>query len=312
MILVTGASGFLGGRLAQVLRERGNAIRVLARATSNLSHLPAVDISTDPREAVRGVSTIFHCAAKSADWGPRAEFQAANVELVRYLAEAAIAEGIERFVQVSSTDVYGYPKTPCDEAHPLVRRGLPYNETKIDGEQIVWSAIDRGLAVTVIRPSTIYGPRSESTVGEFASLLARGEMAFVSGGQVPAGLVYVDDVVEAMIAASSEPATIGRAYNIRHPEAITWREYVETMADYLGVKRPTTSIPTSIAFSVALVSEIFAGKKRPRLTRHAVYLLARDQSYEIERARAEFGFAPRTSFAEGMARTMDWWKRRAI
>lgn len=310
MILVTGASGFLGGRLARVLRDRGEKIRVLARPTSDLSHLPGVEVVLDPRQAMIGVSTVFHCAAKSADWGTRGEFRTANVDLVQTLVDAARAENVERFVHVSTTDVYGYPHAPCAEDHPLVRRGFPYNETKIESEEIVWRAHAEGLAVTVVRPATIYGPRSESTVADFADLVQKGEMVHIGGGEIPAGLVYVDDVVDAMIVAASAPIAVGRAYNLCHPSRVTWRQYVGAMAERIGVAAPKVNLPTWLALVLARVSELFAGKKRPLLTRHAVELLGRSQAFPIGRAEADLGFRPRVEFGEGMRLTMDWWDGR--
>src|SRR5437879_1367484 len=128
-VLVTGASGFLGGRLAQVLVARGETVRILARATSDLHHLAGLPIeivrgdlsaTTSIAAAVRGVTHVYHCAACSTDWAPDAVFNAANVAGVQNLLDAAQrVSGLQRFLHVSTTDVYGYPAVPCDESHPL-------------------------------------------------------------------------------------------------------------------------------------------------------------------------------------------------
>ena len=172
-VLVTGASGFLGGRLAQVLARQGEEVIVLARTNSDLRHLSGISglwvvrggLTDGERvaEAVRDATRIFHCAAASTDWAAPEVYLASNVwgtEIL--LAAAQKARRLERFLHVSTTDVYGYPTTPCAETGDLKDVGLPYNRTKIQAEKSVWrEAQEKGLPVTVVRPATIYGPRGK-------------------------------------------------------------------------------------------------------------------------------------------------------
>src|SRR5215471_9102332 len=149
-VLVTGASGFLGGRLTQILLNRGAGVRILARPAADLRHLAVDKLEVVPgsladmeslTRAVRGVTEIFHCAACSTDWAPRRVFHEANVTGVENLLRAVRqASKLTRFLHVSSTDVYGYPRSPCDESGALTDAGLPYNRTKCLGEQRVWEA----------------------------------------------------------------------------------------------------------------------------------------------------------------------------
>jgi nucleoside-diphosphate-sugar epimerase len=325
-ILITGASGFLGGRLVQMLAERGEPVRALARATSDLRHLSHLQIqivrgelddAAALVEVMRGVRVIYHCAACSTDWAAPSTYLKANVAGTQNLLDAAVRAGaVERFLHVSTTDVYGYPRVPCDEGAPMRDVGLPYNRTKIEGEEAVWRAHrDRGLPVTVVRPASIYGPRGTAFVTDIVALLRDGWMALVDGGRARGGFTYVDNVAEAMMQAAESPTTVGRAYNICDEMNTTWREYTNALADSLGYRRPRLVLPFPAAMAVAGTMEAPFGllklQGRPLLTRHAVYLLARDQEYPAARAREDFGFAPRVSFAEGMARSAEWARSRS-
>uniref|UniRef100_UPI00131D88C6 aminotransferase class I/II-fold pyridoxal phosphate-dependent enzyme n=1 Tax=Streptomyces sp. NRRL B-1347 TaxID=1476877 RepID=UPI00131D88C6 len=320
-VLVAGASGFIGGHLARRLAERGHRVRALVRDGSDRSGLDGVDVEVvtgdlgDPdslRRAAAGVRHVYNCTGLSADWGPWERFQQVNVDGSRNLVEAAAHAGtVERFLHVSTTDVYGYPVRPGDESTPPRDIGLPYNRSKLLGERAVREAAARALLpLTVVRPVSVYGPRSKDFVVEIATLLLSRQMVYIRGGDVPAGLLYVGNAADAMIAACAAEAAAGRTYNLRDPDRTTWRTYVEALARGLGVKPPSVSLPAPVARGVAALSEGVYGalrlKSRPVLTRHAVHLFDRDQSYAVDRARDEFGFKSEVGFEEGVRLTLAW------
>jgi nucleoside-diphosphate-sugar epimerase len=323
--LVTGASGFLGGRLVEMLAERGGMVRVLARGSSDLRHLSHLQIqivrgdlgdAAALGEAMRGVRVVYHCAACSTDWAASATYIAANVAGTQNVLDAAVRAGsVERFLHVSTTDVYGYPRVPCDESTPTRDVRLPYNRTKIQGEEAVWRAHrEHGLPVTVVRPATIFGPRGKDFVVEIAKLLRQRLMLLIDGGRARGGFTYVDNLAMAMIQAAENTSTLGRAYNISDGTGTTWGEYTNALADALGCKRPWLRLPFSAAMALApgmeAVQRTLRLPGRPLLTRHAVHLLGQDQEFPAARARADFGFAPHVSFVEGMARSAAWVRSR--
>jgi nucleoside-diphosphate-sugar epimerase len=320
-VLITGASGFLGGALTRTLARRGQIVRIFTRKTSRLAHLKDLPIEiaygsledkTSVISAFDGIEVVYHCAALSTDWGRWEEFYKANVLGVQNLLAAALGtKGMKRFLHISTSDVYGYPDKVCDESYPITNIGLPYNRSKGLGEKAVWDCHkETGLPITVIRPVTLYGPRSKDVVAEIACLLQRKQMVLINHGKSNAGLLYVDNAIEGILQAAASPNTIGEAYNLRDESNETWKQYVEALADGLHTPYPSIHLPAGLALGLARALEtlysILHVKSRPLLTRHAVYLMVRDQGYSIKKAQHDFGFQSKVTFAEGINRTIMW------
>jgi nucleoside-diphosphate-sugar epimerase len=323
--LVTGASGFLGGRLAQLLSTQGDEVVVLARPSSDLRHLAHLPITvlpgdlTDPASldrALNGVHRVFHSAACSTDWAAWKTYFGANVTGTSNLLEAARrCSTLQRFVHVSTTDVYGYPAVPCDESHPLVDAGLPYNQTKRLGELAVWEAHrTHGLPITVVRPATIYGPRGKDFTVEIATMLRQRLMLTIDHGRAQGGFCYVDNVAEAMIAASTSANTLGQVYNLSDGTGADWTRYLALFSAALGYPQPWLNLSLANADRLAKVLEIphrlLQLNGRPLLTRHAVLLLGLNQEFPTAKAARDFGFAPQVSLEEGITRSAAWLRDR--
>lgn len=324
MFFITGASGFLGGRLAQILCERGEEVSILARPGSDLRHLANLKFKTicgdlsDPlllADAVCNASYIFHCAACSTDWAPMSTYVSANVTGTANLLRAAgQAVGLKRFLHISTTDIYGYPKVPASEVEPFVDAGLPYNQTKGHGERLVWEAHQQhGLPITIVRPATIFGPRGKDFTQEVATMLRLRMMATIDGGTAFGGFTYVDNVVVAMLSAASGANCMGRAYNISDGTGASWLDYLRLFARQLNLPLPWIDLSFATAIQAASIFE-FAHRTlrlsgRPPLTRHAVYLLSRNQEFPTQRAKDDFGFIPAISFEEGIERSVAWLRR---
>lgn len=318
--IVTGGSGFLGSHLIEALVARGEEVRALVRNTSKIDHLKHLGVELvysdlsdvqSLRKATQGVERVYHCAALVADWGSWETFHAANVIGVSNLLEAALDAGVSKFIHVSSTDVYGHPDYPAGESAPYRLRGWQYGDTKIEGERLVWSYYHKhDLPVTVVRPVSIYGPRSASLVLEIVELLKSGSMVHIGKGRQPAGLAYVTNVVDVLISAADSESSVGQAYNASDGLDITWRQYVERLAKFAGVPNPRIVIPYRMAYLAGWMMEKAYGalhiKARPLLTRMAVELLGTDQGFSINKARQELGYEPKVDFEEGMHRVEVW------
>jgi nucleoside-diphosphate-sugar epimerase len=324
---VTGASGFLGGHLVEALAARGEQVRALVRPTSKIDHLKQsisefvygdledIQLLSD---TAHGMDRVYHCAAHVTDWGGGWEtFRATNVTGVKNLLEASVKGGVKKFIHVSTSDVYGHPNRPVDETTPYRFRGWPYGDTKIQGEQLVWNCFrQQGLPVTILRPVSIYGPRSISFVLEIVELLKSGDMVHLGTGRTPAGLAYVTNVVDMLICAADSEKSVGQAYNVCDGSDITWRQYINRLAEIVGVASPKMTISYRPAYLVGWAMEKIYGvmriKNRPLLTRMAVEIFATDQGFPIDKARQELNYQPKVGFDEGMRRVEDWLRQIGV
>ncbi len=327
--LITGASGFIGGALAARLAGSGWDVRCLVRPTSDTSHLVSLgaELATgelgDPgsvRRAANGCQVVFHCAALVSDWATVAEITQVNVTGTENVLAAAIAASVPRIIHVSSTDVYGHRGTEAiDESYVPRRFCSWYAETKLAAERAVLRARSSGAIETVIlRPATVYGPRSREVVGEIAHALASRSMLLIDGGRPVAGLVHVENVVDSAVLAARHPGASGQVLNVTDGLEVTWRQFTDDLAHGLGHPRARWSIPFGVAHGLAvgleegyrLARRATGLHLRPLLSRQAVHVLGRHQRFSHARLRT-LGWEPRIGYAEGLTSTLDWLRTRS-
>jgi nucleoside-diphosphate-sugar epimerase len=318
--LITGATGFIGRRLAGSLLERGVKVRALVlEGDQGERALPKGPIeivrgSVTDRGAVinamRGAGTVFHLAAVVGDWAPEAQFQSVTVEGTRNVLSAA-AEAGAHAVLASSIVVYGdaLGREPCDEGRPFGRAMGPYGRSKQEQERIAGDlARAAGLRVTTLRLANVYGPGSRPWVEMAVEQLKSGAPILIGDGSQNAGLCYVDNAADAFVLAARVPSSIGRTYNISDGSEITWRRYFEDLARAAGC-RPPRSLPAAVAQMAAYASEALWSKLRlkgrPIVTHEALNLVSANHRVQIGRARSELGFDPKVSYEEGMARVAE-------
>lgn len=312
-VLVTGATGFLGARLAAMLRERGDRVRALARPTSDLRRLADLGVElvegdvSEPESVVRaaaGCRLVFHCAGKVSDWAPRAEFLRVNAGGTANVVEACVHGGVRRLVHVSSLTVLGLPRDGRvrDETAPVASGRLDfYTESKLAGERRVVEAHGRGgLETTVLRPGVIWGPGDAAILPRFRDLVRRGRMVLVDGGRNVLGLAHVDNLALALTLAGDAPQAAGRLYHVTDDETVTAREAVEAIADAAGAPRPRRSLPFGAVYAAAAAMEagarLLGRREPPPLTRYGVRLVACDVRWNVSRLRRELGWAPTATF----------------
>src|SRR5581483_10863098 len=324
--LITGATGFVGGHLAEACVRRGWSVHALARTGSDtrlLEHSGIVIRRGDltdaaaVRAALAGVEVVFHCAAKVGDWGPVEEYRAVNVEGLRQLLEACRAMPLRRFVHFSSLGVYAARHHfGTDESEPLPQTHMDgYTQSKVEAEQLALRyQREHGVPVVVLRPGFIYGPRDRTVLPKLLENLRQGKVRYLGGGHQAMNTIYVGNLVEAAFLAVECPGAVGQVYNLTDGEAVSKRRFIETLAEGVGVpKPPSLSVPLWIARLAAHWMESRARRRGdpqpPRLTQARLKFLGLNLDFSIDKAKRELGYQPRVRFDEGMRETVAWYKQ---
>jgi nucleoside-diphosphate-sugar epimerase len=338
-ILVTGAGGFIGGRVVEVLHASGAfTVRAGVRRWSSAARIGRLPVDivlcdiTDPTQvadALRDVDFIVHCAV-----GDRTT----TVTGTEVLLEGALQAGIDRVVHISTIDVYGGRTGSIDEATPLTYSGKAYGDSKIDAEKVCQEYYARGLPVVILRPTIVYGPFSDLWTVEFAQRFRMGTWLLPEQDcQGSCNLVYVDDLVAAILRALSTPAGAGEAFNINGTDRVTWNQYFRALNDAMGLP-PLASTPRARArLSAAAMTPVrlggkfvlnrFAGpvtaayKRFPlvkRLMKFAeglirktpstgeFHMYARSASFPIGKAERVLGYRPAFTMDHGVALSAAW------
>lgn len=304
-VLVTGGGGFLGRSLVmQLLRQTAWPIKVLA-----LPHeaVPAdwpdrvevlrgdITRREDVERAAQGCGRIFHLAALVGDGGTHEQHERVTVGGTAQVFDVAWRQGAS-VVLTTSICAYGdaVQRGICGEDTPLGKPQGPYGQAKQGQERLAWRFRDQGGQVCVVRPANIIGPGSGPWLLDAAQALRQGLPALVGGGQGHAALAIVDNVADFLVLASNTPAAQGQAFNIHDGLPITWCRYFTDLAGLMKA-RPPRSIPRAAAYLGARLTEPvfrrFMPGKRPPVTLEALNLIAWDNRFPTDKARA-LGWAP--------------------
>jgi nucleoside-diphosphate-sugar epimerase/predicted dehydrogenase len=327
-ILVTGATGFLGGRLVEILSEQGTAARATTRLVSRARPLPGLDwVQCDlAREdqllgAMCDVETVFHCAALCGAPGSLQEFEQTNVEGTLRLLRLAERAGVKTFVYMSSMSVYAAPKDSnaiLDESAPFDDRAAErgaYTRSKLAADRAVldYARHHRWPRVVVLRPGTIYGPGARLPLGRFR-LPSSNERPLIAGSpRVPAGLVFIDDVVQAMLAAARTQLPSGSTYNLIDSPDCDQAELARTLQQVSGGKIRPRFAPYPLVWTAMLGVDLVSLARHRKLgtARYRLKRTLAPMRFDCAAAKKDLDWQPRVSLAEGLTRVLNGDARQA-
>jgi len=324
-VLITGANGFIGGRLAERLtEEEGAQVRGLVRAPSVGATLAVVQ-KGQPRglpiqtvgditdaDAMKRVTQdcdiVVHCAAMQYR-GSIQDFRRVNVGGTLNLLRAAKDHGAARFIHISTINVHGYPPSPNANADsPLVFNGDAYSISKAEGERAAMEfASNNHLPITIIRPGCTFGPKSFAWTLTPLARVQSGAPVLIGKGDGICNAVYIDNLIDLILLAMKNDAAIGQAFIGAEGRGVTWRKFYGAYAQMIGVSR-LRSMPRALVRGVATASEFVARilGRAPFISRASVEFYSHQTVFDIEKSRRILGYEPKISFDEGMRETGKW------
>lgn len=320
-ILVTGATGFLGRRTCEILTQQGHQVvgigRNASKAPTHISFVQADLTAPLPESAWQGVEAVVHCAAKSSVWGKYEDFYQNNVLATRLLAQQALAHQVRRFVHVSSTSVYFdfNDHQGITEESPLPsKKANAYAQTKCLAEQEILLCVQQGLPAIILRPRAIFGSGDTALLPRLLRVNnTRFFPEFRSDDGPLTDITYVDNVVEAIRCALLASGTCnGHIYNITNGEPILLKQTVRKLVTDLGYPYHGKRLPFGMVKMYAYLLErfykVFSPHKEPPFTVQSVGLIAKDQTFCIDKARKELGYKPKITVKEGINNVVKHWK----
>ena len=322
-VLVTGATGFLGGATARELARRGFSVRATGRnrevgkelASEGIEFVPC-DLGKNSCAVMRlveGCEDVVHAAALSAPWGPRSEFVRCNVEATRQILEASKSGGVRRLVHISSPSVsfvFHSQRGLAEDAEWTTPAANHYIATKRKAEVMAKAA-----GAVILRPRAVFGPGDTTLLPRLIRVAKRGDFPLFGEEDPLLDLTWIGDAVEGVRLALEAPdACRGRVYHITSGAALPRSEVLETLWRACGLSVRYRSIPVHRALAIGGALEaasqcLSLGLWEPPLTRYAVGVLAFEQTLDISAARRDLGYLPRADLRAALAQCGDKWRK---
>lgn len=319
-VLITGATGLLGGHLIKELQQRNEQIRALVLPVETAHSLlkqgvevvrgDITDAST-LAPAVQDVDLIFHLAGMMGVWRPLSDYRLVNVTGSENLYKAAQKAGVRRFVHTSSHTVYGLGHGRfMTESDPLRPDPDPYSITKTEGDRLIRRLmLNSEMETVILRPGTFFGPGDKLHFGRMAQKTKNGSGLIVGRGNNHLPFCYVTDIVQGFLLAAYHEKAPGNVYNITNDRPLTQQEIFDAIADEIGAKHITRHLPYLPIYYGAYVAERIVAPlthTKAIVTQLGAMMFGSDNMHSVEKARRELGFEPKVNLREGIKLAAEW------
>jgi len=322
-VLVTGATGFLGKRLVELLVQKGYPVRALSRKLSNIEKLKGLPVEiyfgdvSDIQSlttAFQGVDIVVHAAADTS--GSEEDGRLNTIQGTRNVIDLSGKLKIKRLIYISSCSVYGVTdykewelvtEDSSLERYPE-KRGH-YTNAKFQAEEIVTAAMKKGhVPIVCLRPGTIFGPGGEIFTPMMGFSLGAKLFVIIGRGDFVLPFVYVDNLVSAIIQAIDKKESIGKIYNVVDPDNPTKKQYVESLLKRLYPRSKFIYVPYTIFFSMVFCQEILTKllRRNPFLTRYRLTSSQKNIRYDSRRLQQNLDWNPEYSFKSAIDKMLEY------
>jgi nucleoside-diphosphate-sugar epimerase len=317
-VTITGANGFIGRALAARLREHGHTVGGVDLHADAPAGVVAGDISEggDWQDEVARADLVVHTAAVVSNAVGLTEQWRINVAGTRRVVDAAARGRATRFVQLSSIRAFsdvGFPDGVTED-QAVRLDGNPYVDTKIAGEQVVLQAHAAGqIAVTIVRPGDVYGPRSRPWTVLPVQLIKKNLFLLPARGTGIFSPVYVDDLVDGVLLAAVTPGASGQVFTLAGGVGVPCRDFFGHYYRMLGKRGPLCT-PTGFAVAAAAAAATATALvgRTTEINAISMRYSTRTGTYSINKARRMLGYEPAVDLAEGMSRTEQWLRAQRL
>jgi nucleoside-diphosphate-sugar epimerase len=323
-ILVTGASGFIGGRFARFALEQGLSVRVNGRRPEGVEHLVRRgaefihgDLS-DP-ELVQAlcddVEAVVHCAGAVGTWGRHQDFHQGNVQVTENVVEACLKQQVRRLVYLSSPSIYfdGHSHLDIREEQVPKRFHNHYAATKYLAEQKVFGAEEFGLEVIALRPRFVTGAGDTSIFPRLLQMQRKKRLSIIGNGLNKVDFTSIQNLNEALLSSLlATGSALGKAYNISNGTPLPLWDVVNYVMRQMQLPPVTRYRSYGLAYSAAAINEaacmIWPGRPEPTLSRVGMQVMNRDFTLDISRAQYYLDYQPKVSVWTALDEFCSWWK----
>ena len=326
---ITGATGFIGGRLLKRLLSDGHEVKCLVRSRQKGKFLERLgaevyigDLSNleSLEDFPQDCEYIYHIAALVSEWGKKYDFYKSNVQATRVLLEASKKRRVKRFIFMSSSTVVWnssfwkmHNLENINELYPCPEKySDSYNESKSHAERLVLSFHRSSeLETVVIRPSNVWGAGDMVILPRIVDAAKKSFLIPMGSGKNIITPCHVDNLVESLILVAKNSNVVGKIYFINDGQRIEYYNFLKDQLNAVDINwKPKFKIPYKIGYLIALFLEIIykiiGSKTPPVLTRFAVAALSGTRTYSISRAKRDFGYETVISYSEGMRKLREW------
>ena len=323
-ILVTGASGFIGGRFARFALEQGFSVRVNGRRAEGVEHLVrrgAEFIQGDLSELERvhalcdDVEAVVHCAGAVGTWGKRQDFHQGNVQVTENVVEACLKKRVRRLVHLSSPSIYFDGRSHLDIREDQVPKRFhnSYAATKYLAEQKVFGAEEFGLEVIALRPRFVTGAGDTSIFPRLMQLQRKKRLSIIGNGLNKVDFTSIQNLNEALLSSLlATGSALGKAYNISNGTPLPIWDVVNYVMRQMQLPQVTRYRGYGLAYTAAAINEaacmIWPGRPEPTLSRIGMQAMHHDFTLDISRARHYLGYQPNVSVWTALDEFCGWWK----
>lgn len=321
VVLVTGGTGFTGSHLVKRLLLCGHDVRVLDNQKGlffdELEDLGAqitIGSITDQElvnEVVKGCDVVHHLAAAFREINdPKEIYWEVNVNGTRYLLDAALQHKVKKFVYCSTQGVHGHIENPPGNEDSPIAPADYYQLTKYEGEKVAEEFMQKGLNVTILRPTAIYGPGDPGRWFMLFKHTANGRFPMFGDGKTTYHPVYIDNLVDAFELAVEREEAAGQTYIIGDDKYYTLTDIVKIVGEVQGKDVSVIRLPFAPLWGAALLCETVCAPFNitPPLFRRRVDWFRQVRAFDISKAVKELGYNPKIDLRAGLSKTAEWYQ----